>query len=119
MNNKTKLKVATIVLAGGLAVAGGVQYNKYLDSYDNQLKKEISNMSETQILDAIKECDIALESLQKKIDADETNAEERFDARRAHKSITEQRELLQERLDKLQKKPNNAIFFQDAMKIKE
>lgn len=114
MKNKTKLKVATIVLAGGLAVAGGIQYNKQLDSYDNQLKKEISNMSVEQVQDAIKECDIALEHLQKTIDSNETNAEERFDARRAYKSIKEQREQLQQRLDKMQKKQGKTISFEAA-----
>lgn len=109
---KNKLKVATMVLAGGLAVAGGIQYNKHSNSYDNQLKKEISQMSETQLQDAIKECDTALERLQRIIDADETNPEERFEARSAYKSISEQREQFQQRLDKI--KPKTTINFHEA-----
>ncbi len=102
MENKTKIKIATLLLASGLAVAAGVHYNKNL--YNNQFKKEISNMTETQLRDVIKECDTALEHLQKTIDADETNAEERFEARRAYKDITKKREQLQQRLDKLEDK---------------
>ncbi len=107
-----------MVLAGGLAVAGGIQYNKRSDSYDNQLKKEISQMSESQLQDAIKECDIALERLKQSINADETNPEERFEARRAYKSISEQREQFQNRLDKLQKNQTTTINFHDASKLR-
>lgn len=110
MKNKTKLKVVAMVLAGGLAVAGGIQYNKHLG--------EISQMSETQLQDAIKECDTALERLQRIIDADETNPEERFEARRAYKSISEQREQFQNRLDKLQKNQTTTINFHDASKLR-
>jgi hypothetical protein len=110
MKNKTKLKVVTMVLAGGLAVAGGIQYNKHLG--------EISQMSETQLQDAIKECDTALERLQRIIDADKTNPEERFEARRAYKSISEQREQFQNRLDKLQKNQTTTINFHDASKLR-
>lgn len=115
---KKKLKVATMVLAGGLAVAGGIQYNKRSDSYDNQLKKEISQMSESQLQDAIKECDIALERLQQTIDALETNPEEKFEARRAYKSISEQREQFQQRLGDIQKSKKTTINFHDATKLR-
>lgn len=115
MKNKTKLKVATMVLAGGLAVAGGIQhkYNKHLDSYDNQLKKEISHMSESQLQDAIKECDIAMERLQQIINADETNPEERFEARGAYKSISAQRAQFQERLDEIKGHQGTIIHYND------
>lgn len=118
MKKQTKLKVATMVLAGGLAVAAGIRYNEHLDSYDNQFKKEVSNMSETQLKNSIKECDIALERLQQIMDADETNPEERFEARNAYKSISERRAQFQNRLDKLQKTQTTTINFHDASKLR-
>ena len=75
-------------------------------------------MSETQLQDAIKECDVALERLQQTIDSEETNPEERFEARGAYKSISEQREQFQKRLDKLQKSQKTIINFHDASKLR-
>lgn len=114
-----KFKIAgliTLLAAGGIIV--GISYNKYSNSYDVQLKKEISQMSESQLQDAIKECDVALERLQQTIDSDETNPEERFEARGAYKSISEQREQFQKRLDKLQKSQKTTINFHDVSKLR-
>ena len=113
MKKHTKLTIATIVLAGGLAVAGGIQYLEQSNSYDAQLKKEISHMDEPQLRNNIKECDIALERLRQKIDSKETNPEERFEASRAFHSITQERKLLQEQLDKINKKTKTTIHFSD------
>ncbi len=92
-----------IVIA--LLVAGGIildaTYNKRSDTYEVQLNKEISQMSKSQLQDAIKECDLALERLQRTIDADETNPEERFEAREAYDNINQERAQFQERLDKI------------------
>ena len=114
-----KFKIAgliTLLAAGG--IIAGISYNKYSNSYDVQLKKEISQMSETQLQDAIKECDVALERLQQTIDSEETNPEERFEARGAYKSISEQSEQFQKRLDKLQKSQKTTINFHDASKLR-
>ena len=114
-----KFKIAgliTLLAAGGIIV--GISYNKYSNSYDVQLKKEISQMSESQLQDAIKECDVALERLQQTIDSDETNPEERFEARGAYKSISEQREQFQNRLDKLQRNKKTTINFHDVSKLR-
>jgi len=113
MKNKTKLKVATMVLAGGLAVTGCDQYKESVNTYDKQLNKEISAMTETQLQDDIQECDIALGRLQQTIDAEKTNPEERFEARRAYKSISQKRELLQKRLDKIKAAQNTTVRFND------
>lgn len=120
-SNKTihKFKIAGLIAlltAGG--IIAGISYNKHSNSYDVQLKKEISHMSESQLQDAIKECDIALERLQQTIDADETNPEERFEARSAYKSISEQREQFQQRLDDIQKSKKTTINFHDAAKLR-
>ena len=114
-----KLKIAgliTLLTAGG--IIAGISYNKYSNSYDIQLKKEISQMSKSQLQDAIKECDIALERLKQSINADETNPEERFEARSAYKSISEQREQFQQRLDDIQKSKKTTINFHDATKLR-
>ena len=110
-----KFKIAGLIAlltVGGIIV--GISYNKYSNSYDIQLKKEISQMSESQLQDAIKECDIALERLQQTIDSEESNPEERFEARGAYKSISAQREQFQKRLDKLQKNKKTTINFRDV-----
>ena len=100
-NNKKKIGLlcSVALLVGAVALAAVFAYNHYSNSYDIQLKKEISRMSESQLQDAIKECDIALERLQQTINSDETNPEERFEARRAYKSISAHREQFQKRLD--------------------
>lgn len=113
MKNKTKLTVAAIMLASGLVIADGIQYSQHQDSYDNQLKKEISQMSETQLQSAIKECDIALKRLQQIINSNRTDPEERFEARRAHESINQKRAQLQDRLDKITASQNATINFHD------
>lgn len=113
--NKFKIAGLIAVLTAGGIIAG-ISYNKYSNSYDVQLKKEISQMSESQLQDAIKECDTALERLQQTIDAHETNPEKRFEARSAYKSISAQREQFQKRLDKLQKNKKTTINFHDATK---
>lgn len=104
-NDKNKIRLSCLIglLAGIIALVTVFAYNYYSNSYDVQLKKEISQMPESQLQDAIKECDIALERLQQTINADKTNPEERFEARRAYKSISEQRGLYQKRLDKVRK----------------
>lgn len=104
-NNKNKIIVlcSVALLAGAVALAAIFAYNHRPNSYETQLKKEISQMPEEQLQDAIKECDIALERLQQTIDAEETNPEERFEARGAYKSISEERGLFQERLDEVRK----------------
>lgn len=114
-----KFKVAILItLLTVCGIVAGISYNKYSNSYDAQLRKEISQMSESQLQDAIKECDVALERLQQTIDSDETNPEERFEARGAYKSISEQREQFQKRLDKLQKSQKTTINFHDASKLR-
>lgn len=115
--NKFKIAGLIALLTVGGIIAG-ISHNKHSDSYDNQLKKEISHMSETQLQDAIKECDIALERLQQTIDADETNPEERFEAREAYKSISEQREQFQQRLDDIQKSKKTTINFHDVSRLR-
>ena len=100
--NKLKTAGLIAVLAGAL-VAGGVAYKEYTKSYDAQLKKEISNMTDKEIENFINECDIALEHLQKTIDSDKTNPEQKFEARRAYKSILKQREDMQKTLSRRQK----------------
>ena len=115
-SNKTinKFKIAGLIalLTAGSIIAG-ISYNKHSNSYDVQLKKEISHMSETQLQDAIKECDIALERLQQIINADETNPEERFEARGAYKSISAQRAQFQERLDEIKGRQGTIINYND------
>ena len=119
---KTKIARAIVLLAGGVAIGGGVfaynQYSKYSKSYEAQLKKEISDMSKEQLEDAIKACDVALENLQKIIDSDETNPEERFQAINSYKGISNGRDEYQKRLDKIMKKQAKTINFNDAMKIR-
>lgn len=114
-----KFKIAGLIaLLTASGIIAGISYNKYSNSYDVQLKKEISQMSESQLQDAIKECDIALERLQQTIDAHETNPEERFEARSAYKSISEQREQFQQRLDDIQKSKKTTINFHDVSKLR-
>lgn len=115
-SNKTinKFKIAGLIAlltAGG--IIAGISYNKSANSYDVQLKKEISHMSESQLQDAIKECDIAMERLQQIINADETNPEERFEARGAYKSISAQRAQFQERLDEMKGHQGTIIHYND------
>lgn len=109
-----KFKVAGLIAlltVGG--IIAGISYNKHSNSYDVQLKKEISHMSESQLQDAIKECDIAMERLQQIINADETNPEERFEARGAYKSISAQRAQFQERLDEIKGRQGTVIHYND------
>ena len=75
-------------------------------------------MSETQLKNSIKECDIALERLQQIMDADETNPEERFEARNAYKSISERRAQFQNRLDKLQKTQTTILLLREKSKAR-
>ena len=115
-SNKTinKFKIAGLIAlltAGG--IIAGISYNKHSNSYDVQLKKEISHMSESQLQDAIKECDIAMERLQQIINADETNPEERFEARGAYKSISAQRAQFQEKLDEIKGHQGTIIHYND------
>ncbi len=111
MKNNTKLKVATALLAGGLVVACGIEYGKYSNSYEAQIKKEISNMSEAQLKDKIEDCDKALNSLQKTIDSKETNPEKRFEARIAYKDIYARREQYKQQLEKKSKQETKIIHF--------
>ena len=114
-----KFKIAGLIaLLTASGIIAGISYNKYSNSYDVQLKKEILQMSESQLQDAIKECDIALERLQQTIDAHETNPEERFEARSAYKSISEQREQFQQRLDDIQKSKKTTLNFHDVSKLR-
>ena len=106
-NNKKKIGLlcSVALLVGAVALAAVFAYNHYIIQIHMmyKLKKEISRMSESQLQDAIKECDIALERLQQTINSDETNPEERFEARRAYKSISAHREQFQKRLDSVRK----------------
>ena len=114
---KFKLARAIALLITG-SIIGGIAYNKHSNTYEVQLNKAISQMSESQLQDAIKECDIALERLQQTIDADETNPEERFQAREAYKSIQEQRAQFQKRLDKIKEQQNSTINFHDVNQVR-
>lgn len=109
-----KFKIAGLItLLAASSVIGGIIYNEHSNSYDVQLKKEISEMSVSQLQDAIKECDTALAHLQQTINSAETNPEERFEARGAYKSITKQRAEFQKRLDKIKEQQNTTINFRD------
>ena len=115
-SNKTinKFKIAGLIaLLTASGIIAGISYNKYSNSYDVQLKKEISHMSESQLQDAIQECDIAMERLQQIINAEETNPEERFEARGAYKSISAQRAQFQERLDEIKGRQGTIINYND------
>jgi hypothetical protein len=110
--NKFKIAGLIALLTAGGIIAG-ISYNKDSNSYDVQLKKEISHMSELQLQDAIKECDIAMERLQQIINADETNPEERFEARGAYRSISAHRAQFQERLDEIKGRQGTIINYND------
>ncbi len=72
------------------------------DSFDNRLKEEIRSMSEKELIRYIKDSDEVLAELQKTIDSDETNPEERFEARTAYREIKNTRDLMQTELNKRQ-----------------
>lgn len=74
-----------------------------VDWYEVKLKREIAHLSDEELKSGIKECDTALYRLEKEIDSEETNPEERFEARDAYRSISEDRELY---IRELQKRGN-------------
>ena len=82
----------------------GIIYYKYASSpevrYKRELKREIAHLSEDELKLGIIECDTALYQLEEKINSDDTNPEERFEARNAYRSIREARELYIRELQK-------------------
>ena len=116
MKNKTKLAIATTLLVGGIVIACGTSEDKHVESNSKSIKKEIAQSSIPELESKIIECDTALSTLQKIIDSPDSNPEERFQARRAFKSISERRDGLQKELDTLQKDKTTTINFHDGIK---
>ena len=114
---KLKIAGAVVLIAGGMAI-GELAYNQYSKSYDVRFKKEVAEMSEKQLKDAIKRCDDVLISLEETIKSVDINPEERFNARRAQEGIIKRRAEYQKRLDKIMKKQSQTIRYDDIKKTR-
>lgn len=118
MKKISKLKLVALIM-GSMAVSGAVANAQSTKKSDQErLKKEITTMSVEQIEAAIKECDIALESLKEKLAAPEKIAEEHFDARNAYNRITKGRAMLVARLDELKKQQAKTIDIRDVARTR-
>ena len=96
------------VLMAVLMVGGKMLYDS-VDWYKMPFKREIAHLSDDELMLGIRECDTALYWLEKEIDSEETTPEERFEARRGYKSISEQREILIRELKKREKRKSKGI----------
>ena len=115
-----KFKTAGLmaIVAGGLAIAGLV-YNNTTNNYEMMFKKEVkANMTAKDLEVAIKECDIALNRLHDTIESDETNPEERFQARRAYNDIMKERKIYQDRLKKLNSRHGKTLDLTKSAKTR-
>lgn len=114
MKNRTKLTIAAALLAGGMMVACGPSDDRQSDSISGDVKgekKETTQMSASELEFMINECNTALATLQQIIDSADSNPEERFQARRAHKEITKNRQEYQKKLDELNTKTDTVSFY--------
>lgn len=78
-----------------------MEENAYMHSNqtdDAEKANAYSDLTMEQLENHLKECDIALERLKKIIESEESNPEERFDARRAYNSISRDRKKIREQL---------------------
>ena len=115
-NKGKKFKTAGLItfVVVGLSVIGLV-YNKRSNSYELEFKKESSSFTSVKQLEAaIKESDLALARLQKVIDSDETNPEERYEARHMYESIGKERAKWVAQLNKLKAKAGKTIHLYDV-----
>lgn len=104
-NKASKLKKAGLVaLIAGSMTIGGIVHNQYSNSDAAQIKKEISNMSEKQLKDAIKDCDVVLKKLQKTIESDSVGVEDRIAAQDTYNAIIQERAMLQKSLEKVMRR---------------
>lgn len=100
--------LSSILLVAVLMVGGTIWYYS-VDWYKVKFKKEIAQSSDEELKSGIRECDTALLRLEKEINSEETNPEERFEARNAYRSISEARELYIRELQKRKKRKSRAI----------
>ena len=94
--------LSSILLVAVLIIGVKVYYS--VGWYKVKFKREISHLSDEELKSGIRECDTALYILEKEIDSEETNPEERFEARDAYRSISEDRELYKRELQKREKR---------------
>lgn len=67
----------------------------------NRVTDGANKLTPEQLQDFIKTADIVLEHLQKVIESDETNPEERFEARQTRNHILKERDIILKALEKL------------------
>ena len=72
------------------------RYIEYLKSFEKDVK---DSMTTNEKLQNLQEAEEVLERLQKRIDSEETNPEERFDARRTYRVISKRRDILRKYLN--------------------
>ena len=99
--------LSSILLVAVLLI--GLKVCCFVDWYEVKLKREIAHLSDEELKSGIRECDTALYRLEKEIDSEETNPEERFEARNAYRSISEDRELYIRELQKREKRKSHRI----------
>lgn len=109
-NKIKKLKRAgtIIAIAGGLAL-GATAFTRATDDtteptenkeYIKQLENTADKMTREQKLQFIQNGKDVLDALQKKIDSEETNPEERFEAKRSQRLVQQEIEVMQKNLNK-------------------
>ena len=105
---KLKRAGAMLALAGGLALGAGAMMQNTDDpvavkenkEYLKKLERDANKMTAEQKLLFIQGAEETLDKLQKKIDSDKTNPEERFEARRSRNLIQEEIRVMQKSLDR-------------------
>ena len=105
---KLKRAGVAVAIAGGLAL-GAAAFTRTADDatdstenkeYIKQLERTAGEMTTEQKLQFIQDGKEVLDNLQKKIDSDQTNPEERFEARRSQRLIKQEIEVMQQNLNK-------------------
>ena len=112
-NNSTKSKIVALIVASLAAI--GLTYGNNTKTEQEPVKKvenhQPSKPSIEEMRAYIAQADKALANLKTIIESDETNPQERFDARNAYRSITKKRAEIQKTLDEATKK---TVYFDNV-----
>ena len=111
-------KFSLIALVTGGLVAGGVLLSQRQEKASKEpaenKEQNVVSLSTEQIQKFIKESDEVLKQLKATIESNDSGPEERFEARRAYRNISEERAQLQKLLDKAIQEQRNTIEFNAA-----
>lgn len=102
-NNKAKkFKRAGALLAvvGGLVLGASVVSKENVDEDVKNMRHTVKNMNYDEKSDYLKKTEALIIELQQRIDSDETDAEERFEARQSVEALEKERAALKKILSK-------------------